>query len=296
MNSGWLKIHSQIRNHWLWKDPQYLRAWIDMLMMANWKPTKRIYKNEIILIDRGSFPTSVRKLMLRWNWSNRKLYRFLKLLQKDAMIHTVKDHGFTLIKITNYDKYQLKEFTPTHTPTHTLEHTPTHTLEHTTRRSIDIVDVKDIKEKEMGKEKEKTPPSDLIRFFALYLGKESSQLLPQESPNPIQSRMIKQHLDRNPLIFYRPYLEEMNRQHKAGRIVNRPAIRFFFEDYLRYEPGRADKPTKINLGDFKLTAVGGHLIGYCADCGVSDFYDKFEIWQDSRCCQSGLLPERNEIT
>ena len=55
------------------------------------------------------------------------------------------------------------------------------------------------------------------------------------------------------------------------------------------------RKTKTSLSDFKTTAVGGHFIGYCDKCGVSDFYDKFEVWQDSRCCQSGLLPKKVEM-
>jgi len=303
MKSGWVKLHTQIKNHWLWKDPEYLRAWIDMLFMANWKPTKRIYKNDIIIIDRGAFPVSMRKLMRKWNWSQKRLYRFIKLLKSDTMITTNNDHDFTLIKIVNYEQYQVNKKavrntlgdTLGNTLGDTLGDTLGNTLGDTTRRCIDIIDVKDLKEKEMGKEKENTPPSLLVRFFALYLGKQSSQLLPQELPNLSQSRIIRQHLEHKSLDYYEPYLEEMNRQYEAGSILNRPAIRFFFEDYLRYDPNRPNKHTKVNLNDFKTTAVGGHFIGYCADCGVSDFYDKFEVWQDSRCCQSGLLPKKVEM-
>ena len=64
-----------------------------------------------------------------------------------------------------------------------------------------------------------------------------------------------------------------------------------FENILN--SAKEAKPKK-SLEDFR-TAVGGHFIGYCADCGVSDFYDKFEVWQDSRCCQSGLLPKKGEM-
>ena len=43
---------------------------------------------------------------------------------------------------------------------------------------------------------------------------------------------------------------------------------------------------------FQLDANGKFYIGYCSKCNVSDFYDDFGIKQDSRCCQSKLLPER----
>ena len=34
-NTGWIKLNKKIKNHWLWDKPEYLRAWIDMLMEAN---------------------------------------------------------------------------------------------------------------------------------------------------------------------------------------------------------------------------------------------------------------------
>tara|TARA_X000001388_G_scaffold9719_2_gene5995 strand:+ start:20328 stop:21041 length:714 start_codon:yes stop_codon:yes gene_type:complete len=44
--------------------------------------------------------------------------------------------------------------------------------------------------------------------------------------------------------------------------------------------------------EFKLDATGKFYIAYCKSCQTSDFYDRFEIKQDSRCCQSALTPER----
>ena len=44
--------------------------------------------------------------------------------------------------------------------------------------------------------------------------------------------------------------------------------------------------------EFKLDSTGKFFIAYCESCQTSDFYDRFEIKQDSRCCQSTLSPER----
>ena len=38
---------------------------------------------------------------------------------------------------------------------------------------------------------------------------------------------------------------------------------------------------------------GATKIGYCAECGVSDFYTPNEVVSaDSRCCKSRVLPKR----
>jgi len=43
---------------------------------------------------------------------------------------------------------------------------------------------------------------------------------------------------------------------------------------------------------FKMDTTGKFYIAYCEKCNKSDFYDKFEVKQDSRCCKSKLLAER----
>ena len=136
MNNGYIKLHRRIRKHWLWEHPEFYQAWSDMLMMANWKGKKRIYKDEIILIERGSFPTSLRKLAERWGFSINKLNRFLKLLKKDTMIDTHADYGFTLVKIVNYEQYQVKNDTQTDTVGVTVVDTVGDTVGVTTRRKI----------------------------------------------------------------------------------------------------------------------------------------------------------------
>ena len=48
--NGWISLHKKIRKHWLWDNPIYFRAWVDMLMMANYKLEKKAYKDKIITI------------------------------------------------------------------------------------------------------------------------------------------------------------------------------------------------------------------------------------------------------
>ena len=45
---------------------------------------------------------------------------------------------------------------------------------------------------------------------------------------------------------------------------------------------------------FRKDANGKFWIGYCSKCNVSDFYDDIGIKQDSRCCQTKLMPEKKK--
>ena len=109
---GWIKLHRDIMNHWIWsKDKQFdsRSAWIDLLLLANHKDNKFILGNEVILVERGSFITSELKLMKRWNWSKSKVRSFLKLLQNDSMIVKKTDQKKTTLTICNYDVWQIPE-------------------------------------------------------------------------------------------------------------------------------------------------------------------------------------------
>ena len=105
---GWVSLHRQIQNHWVWEDKPFSKgqAWIDMLMLANHKDNKFLLGNELMHVKRGSFITSVRKLGERWEWSNKKIVSFLKLLQNDKMIAYESNTKRTLVTIEKYDFYQ----------------------------------------------------------------------------------------------------------------------------------------------------------------------------------------------
>ena len=107
-NWGWISLHRQIMNSWLWEDKPfaYGQAWTDMLLMANNKAQKFPLGNEIVTVGEGEFITSELKLMERWGWSKSKLRRFLNLLESDEMILKKTDRKKTTITIVNYSKFQ----------------------------------------------------------------------------------------------------------------------------------------------------------------------------------------------
>ena len=53
------------------------------------------------------------------------------------------------------------------------------------------------------------------------------------------------------------------------------------------------KKSSNGVSGFKKDANGKFWIGYCSKCNISEFYDDYGIKQDSKCCQSKLLPEKS---
>lgn len=105
-NNGWIKLHRQIVDNWIWEDPAKLKAWLDILLMVNHEDKKILVNGQLVTIKRGEKLTSIIKLAERWKWSKRRVMRFLDLLEDDEMCTTKRTTNGTTIKVVNYADYQ----------------------------------------------------------------------------------------------------------------------------------------------------------------------------------------------
>lgn len=106
---GWIKLHRKLLDCIIWLDSEPFdrrSAWIDLLLLANHSDKEILFNGEPIVISQGQYLTSVRKLALRWKWSNDRTLRYLRLLEQLQMIHKDSDNYRTLITIVNYGVYQ----------------------------------------------------------------------------------------------------------------------------------------------------------------------------------------------
>lgn len=111
MAKGWITIHRQIQDHWIWQDPEKLRAWLDLILMANHEKAEVGLREGMVIVNRGQLITSIGKLAERWKWSKDRVRRFLKVLSDTNMIVRKSDTHKTTITIVNYDKFQDKPTT-----------------------------------------------------------------------------------------------------------------------------------------------------------------------------------------
>ena len=108
-DKGFIKLYRDIRDHWVWSDPEYLKAWIDILMLVNHEDKQILFDKKLVVVKRGSRITSTRKLSERWGWSRGRVSRFLNMLEDDGMIATKRDTQKTLINVINYSNYQSRD-------------------------------------------------------------------------------------------------------------------------------------------------------------------------------------------
>ena len=108
---GWVKVHREIQDNWLWKDTPFSRgqAFIDLIMMVNHEDKKIMFNGTLTEVKRGSTITSIRKLSDKWGWSKGKVDHFLKQLQNNETLTYKKDTKKTVIILENYDLYQSQD-------------------------------------------------------------------------------------------------------------------------------------------------------------------------------------------
>ena len=104
--SGWISLHRQIKEHWIWEESDYLKWWIDILLRVNHKDVTGMFNKKPRTYKRGTFHTSTVKLAEQWNVSRNTVNRFLKLLEQDNMIKIISSNDGTTIEVLNYNVYQ----------------------------------------------------------------------------------------------------------------------------------------------------------------------------------------------
>lgn len=104
--TGWIKISRELPNHWIWKDADRLKWWLDLLFMASWDDSKQIVGSRLIEIKRGQLVASIAFLVKRWGINHNTVINFLKTLKDEGMITKTSVSNVSIITICNYEKYQ----------------------------------------------------------------------------------------------------------------------------------------------------------------------------------------------
>jgi len=109
MSKGWISIHREIQEHWLWQEKRVfskLEAWFDILLTVNHSEQKVMIKNTLYVVKRGDSIKCLETWGKRWNWNKSKVRRFLSLLKKDGMIELKNETKTTRLTVCKYDSYQ----------------------------------------------------------------------------------------------------------------------------------------------------------------------------------------------
>jgi hypothetical protein len=121
---GWISLYRQIVDNEFYFAERFtkMQAWIDLLLLANHKPTTIFIRGNQIKLTEGQLCYSQLTLSKRWKWNRRTVDNFLSMLQNREMIHHTKTHLTTIISIVQWSEFQ-KSTQQTAQQTHNRVHT-----------------------------------------------------------------------------------------------------------------------------------------------------------------------------
>lgn len=103
--SGWIKLHRQIKDNWLWSDSVKFKWWIDILLSANHEDGKLLIKGVLVECKRGQCIKSLDSWAKEWRTTKRTVKRFLETLKSDQMIGLESVKVTTRVTVLQYSLY-----------------------------------------------------------------------------------------------------------------------------------------------------------------------------------------------
>jgi len=105
---GYIKLYRDIQEHWIYKDSDYFKVWVEMLINARFskEPKTDTYKGTLYTIYYGQFIYGRPAWSKRLGISEQKLRGIVNKLVKDSMIKIIEHlPSSTIAEVVNYEKY-----------------------------------------------------------------------------------------------------------------------------------------------------------------------------------------------
>jgi hypothetical protein len=112
MAEDFLMLQRGIEFHWIYKDAEYLKIWLTILIRARFshEPKTDTYNGILYTIQYGQFIYGRPKWSVRLGIGEQKLRGAIKKLLDDNMIKVVKHlSSSTIYEVVNYEKYNQKD-------------------------------------------------------------------------------------------------------------------------------------------------------------------------------------------
>lgn len=106
MSNSWFSVHRQIWDNPISKKPNYLAVWIYLVSHANYADKEYILNNEKILIKRGSFVGSIKKIAEHFKMPRTTVGRIINYFKVDSMLDIKSTSKYSLFTILKYEEFQ----------------------------------------------------------------------------------------------------------------------------------------------------------------------------------------------
>lgn len=155
---GWIKVDRKLLDNSIWTKEKFTKgqAWIDLLLLANHKDSRELYRGNMKDFKKGNVYRSIDWLSKRWRWTWRTTERYLKMLEKEQMLSIKCTKHDTTITIVNWEFYQGKGRTESRTDDISDDTSDSRTDDIYTRRNKERYK----KEKEIGPDEQNDVSDD----------------------------------------------------------------------------------------------------------------------------------------
>jgi DNA-binding transcriptional regulator YhcF (GntR family) len=104
----WIKLHRSIQENEFYFAERFTKAqaWIDLLLLGTFKERTVFLRGVEVHLMPGELCYSQVSLAKRWQWNERTVNKFLKMLQEREMIQSRITYVTTVISIRNWNLYQ----------------------------------------------------------------------------------------------------------------------------------------------------------------------------------------------
>lgn len=103
---GWICIHRDIVDHWIYQESEALKVWLTLLIEANHEKKTHMFNGAMTTIQRGQLVCGRHSLAEKTGVSENKIRRYIGLLESEGMINQQKTNKYSVITIANYAEYQ----------------------------------------------------------------------------------------------------------------------------------------------------------------------------------------------
>ena len=272
MTKGWIKLHRKIFDNPILTRSRIfsdLEAWIWILTNVNHDKAQVLIGADVMEVKRGEMITSQKKLCSTFRWGNSKLRNFLKRLYKCEMIlikTTTKLTQLTVIKYDTYQSVQPKNKSVLN------QNQINNKLPSNTNKNI----------KNLKNDKE------LIKQFDIFWNEYPRKVNKKRSLS-IFKNLSKEYRGKavEGAVAYKKHIK-LNKVSET--YVMHPSTFLNGESWEDYIHGQIES---LRPEMFRFDGSGNFVVGYCSKCGSCESYDpKSILFDDSRCCNASLTPER----
>lgn len=109
MPGGFLKLHRTLQDASFAGRPEYMAAWIHILMLATHKPRKAMLGNASVSLTVGQFISGRKALAERVGVTEKQMRGLLSFFEKEGMISKLSSRAGTIFTVCNYSIYNEKQ-------------------------------------------------------------------------------------------------------------------------------------------------------------------------------------------